>query len=75
MCCNDDILWTGFGYGDADIFISNKCNENRDSYSSLGCDYDAPQGYAYGSEEAKSYLAGSHKFKVTEIEVYKINFN
>ena len=26
--------------------------------------------YAFGSKEAKSFLAGSHKFCTTEIEVY-----
>ncbi len=39
-------------------------------YSNLGCSYKHPQ-YAYETNEAKSFLAGSHKFQLDEIEVYQ----
>ena len=38
--------------------------------SNLGSSYKHPQ-YAYGSNEAKSFLAGSEDFQVSEIEVYQ----
>ena len=41
-----------------------------DSFSNLGWTYKHPQ-YAYGTNEAKSFLAGSHKFQLDEIEVYQ----
>ena len=56
-----------FGYG-IDIQINFNSNENI-SYSNLGSVYRHPK-YAFGSNEAKSFLAGSHEFKLSEIEVY-----
>ena len=58
-------------YGDDDLCIDNDCNVNTKSYSNLGHSYES-NGYAYKSKEARSYLAGSYKFKVLEIEVFKI---
>jgi hypothetical protein len=40
-----------------------------DSHSNLSHTYSHPQ-YAYGTDEANSFLAGSHKFQLDEIEVY-----
>jgi BTB/POZ domain-containing protein KCTD9 len=40
------------------------------SYSNLGVRYELPAGIVYGSNEAKSYLAGSYKFKLKELEVF-----
>jgi len=59
-----------FGKGEkfSDIFITDNSN-TRLSYSNLGSSYIHPD-YAKGSNEAKSFLAGSTKFKVLEIEVY-----
>ena len=37
--------------------------------SNLGHSYTHPN-YAYGSNESKSYLAGSYNFQVSEIEVF-----
>ena len=47
-------------------------NANTRSQSNLGFCYKHPQ-YAYGSNEAKSFLAGSENFQVSEIEVYQNN--
>jgi hypothetical protein len=60
-----------FGYGPV-IRIHNNSNMNTNSWSNLGVTgsvYKHPE-YAENSAEAKSFLAGSEKFKVLEIEVY-----
>ncbi|KAM3144304.1 hypothetical protein pb186bvf_003468 [Paramecium bursaria] len=49
-----------------DIIISDKCNENALSQSDLGKNYKLPQGF--NMEMGKTYLAGSHKYTVEEIE-------
>ena len=58
--------------GGHDLYISNDCNSNTKSYSDLGDSYEAPDGFKYQSGQARSYLAGSLNFSVSEIEVYKI---
>ena len=57
-----------FGMG-IDLLICNNSNTRNESFSELGHSYKHPS-YAFGSKEAKSFLAGSHKFCTTEIEVY-----
>ncbi|EFC36767.1 predicted protein [Naegleria gruberi] len=57
----------------ADIQIESDCNLNYRSRSNLGSYYELPKGYQKGSNEANNYLAGSYYFKVSEIEVFKIN--
>jgi vacuolar-type H+-ATPase subunit H len=52
-----------------DLHIADKSNTNTYSCSNLGESYAHPD-YAYGSKEAKSFLAGSYNFQVLEIEVY-----
>jgi hypothetical protein len=41
-----------------------------ESYSNLGSSYKHPK-YAQGTNEAQSFLAGSHRFRLDEIEVYQ----
>ncbi len=41
-----------------------------DSSSDLGLTYKNPQS-AYGTNEAKSFLAGSFRFQLDEFEVYE----
>jgi hypothetical protein len=53
-----------------DIFIANNSNTAMNSYSKLGYSYSHPQ-YAQGANEAKTFMAGSHKFQLDEIEVYQ----
>ena len=50
--------------------IADQSNINATSSSNLGLSYIHPN-FNYRSDEVKSFLAGSHKFKVSEIEVYK----
>jgi 2'-5' RNA ligase len=52
-----------------DIRIFNNANTTMDSHSDLGSSYIHPQ-YEFGTNEACTFLAGSHKFKLNEIEVY-----
>ena len=53
-------------FGGHDIRIYN----NGASCSDLGDCYSHPQ-YAEGTYEAKTFLAGSNKFQLAEIEVYQ----
>lgn len=57
-----------------DLCIFNDCNNNNESYSNLGGTYELPEGIVYGTQEARSYLAGSFEFKVCEIEVFRVTF-
>ena len=50
-------------FGD-DIVIQNEADQYHDRYSNLGFAYQLPDDMEYASEEAKSFLAGSYKFKV-----------
>ncbi len=64
--CRDDY---GPIFGHDNITIEGQSNQNEKSWSDLGDTYKHPN-YAYKSNEAQSFLAGSYKFKVSEIEVY-----
>ena len=64
-----------FSFGSSpDIGIYNQSNSNKQSYSNFGYTYKLCDGLKVGSDEANSYLAGEHKFKVTEVEVYDVKF-
>ena len=52
-----------------DIFISNNPNKNFSSCSQLGKNYKHPE-YAFESNEANCFLAGSSRFQVSEIEIF-----
>ena len=58
--------------GGHDIYVSDQANSNSLSYSNLGYNYKHPL-YSYNTNEAKSFLAGSYNFQVSEIEVYARN--
>jgi hypothetical protein len=53
-----------------DICIANNANTTMGSYSNLGCTYRHPQ-YRCGSNEVQTFLAGSFKFQLDEIEVFQ----
>jgi hypothetical protein len=55
--------------GGHDLNIADNGNKNTNSSSNLGHSYSHPD-YAYGSNEASSFLAGSSNFQVSEIEVF-----
>ena len=62
-----------FGGSRADLFICSHSNAIDLSYSDLGKSYTHPQ-YACDSDKAKSFLAGSSKFRTTEVEVFTKGF-
>lgn len=59
--------------GSFDIKIVDSCNSNAENYSNFGSTYKPPEGLAYLSEGARSYLGGSYKFVVEDYEVYSVN--
>jgi hypothetical protein len=59
----------GPSFGEYDLEIVNNSNTNSYSNSKVGNSYTKPD-CAKRSNEVKSFLAGSHKFQVSEIEVY-----
>jgi hypothetical protein len=54
-----------------DLAIYDCSNLNTFSYSNLGLIYTHPE-YPYGSNKAKTILAGSQRFQVQEIEVFQM---
>jgi len=66
ICCDSEFGPT-FG---GDIVIENNANTTIDSFSKLGFSYRHPQ-YEEGTNEAKTFLAGSFNFQLDEIEVYQ----
>jgi len=58
--------------GGHDFSIVDNCNTSNANYSNFGHSYSTPAGSDYGSEGAKSYLAGAYNFLVSEIEVYQV---
>ncbi len=53
-----------------DIRIANNANTRMNSLSSLCFTYSQPQ-YAFETDEAETFLAGSNPFQLDEIEVYE----
>ncbi len=56
-------------FGRRDLVLWEHSNINTNSYSDLGSSYKHPK-YPLGSAEAMSFLAGTHQFKTSEIEMY-----
>jgi len=47
--------------GGPDLYIVNNCDREM-SEANIGHTYQTPNGMKYGSEHAKTYLAGAIKF-------------
>ncbi len=65
-------IWCASSFGPSfagDICIVSNSNTTI-SYSNLGFSYKHPQ-YAWGTNEAQKFLAGSQFFQLDEIEVYQ----
>jgi hypothetical protein len=58
-----------FGCIGHDICIYNSAHTTSGCFSNLGHSYEHPQ-FAYGTDEARIFLAGSEYFQLDEIEVY-----
>ena len=70
ICC-DSSYGPTFG---CDIIIAANSNTNEKSFTDLGSCYTHPQ-YEKGTDEIYCFLAGSHAFKVSNIEVYARSYN
>jgi hypothetical protein len=62
--CDSDV---GPCFGDGEVEISDNCNANTDSYTSLGYSYINDTGL-----DGDSVFTGSGDFTVKEIEVFEI---
>jgi len=58
--------------GGHDLAIGSDCNVKDAASSSLGYTYRSP--FAYKSPQSRAFLGGAPRFRVSEIEVYKILF-
>ena len=58
--------------GGHDLALFGNCNTENTSYSNLGHTYTPPNGITYGTEDAKSYFAGSYNFMVEEVEIFSL---
>ena len=56
--------------GGHDIHIANNANPTMIRYSKLCFSYKHPQ-YEFETNEADTFLAGSNKFQLADIEVYE----
>ncbi len=66
----DDKVLSAFGL---DILIYDGAHNRSDNSSYLGYSYKLPsERMKIGSKTANSYLAGSHEFKVRELEVFEV---
>ena len=63
-----------FGHNLADLHIDFEANHNYRNHSNLGDQYEAPDGMKYRSDAARSYLAGTFYFKVSDLEIFRLNF-
>ena len=57
-------------FGPDDLVIYSSEHSQDKNYTKLGKYYELPPGIEEGSDQAKSYLAGSYKFKMKELEVF-----
>jgi hypothetical protein len=62
-----------FGDSNGDLCIASDANTNTNSHAELCRSFNHPK-YIHGTDEAQSFLAGSFRFKVDEIEVYERYF-
>ncbi|TNV81686.1 hypothetical protein FGO68_gene17685 [Halteria grandinella] len=67
-----------FAFGWGDFGVQENCDVREDSWSNYGCTkwtkytYKLPRHLNEDSDLAYKYLAGAHKFRVQEIEVYEV---
>jgi len=47
-------------FGDNDLFIGDRSNFMQGNYTNFGSSNELPDGFTYGEENTKSYLAGSY---------------
>ncbi len=42
--------------------------------SNFGKTYKLPEGIHFDTDQSRNYLAGSHKYRVKEVEAFKVIF-
>ena len=70
------IFGGGVGFAsESDIFISDGCDKNKSSFSNLGESYSiGVRGMHYATDVSRKYLAGSDRFSVKELEIFRVIF-
>ena len=61
-----------FGSGH-DLEIGNDAGSNTASFANFGSSYQPPPGYTYRQNNIQSLLAGSFRFRPSEVEVLYLN--
>ena len=62
---------SGWLFGFSDFAIHEDCLNNKNSFAEIGHDgYERPNSDI--CPDAKTFLAGSYKFQVSELEVYQV---
>jgi hypothetical protein len=59
--------------GGHDLEIGNDAVSNTASFANFGSSYQSPPGYTYKQNNAQSLLAGSYRFRPSEVEVLYLN--
>lgn len=54
--------------------ISSNCDKNSESISNLENVFELTEGKEHYINESFSYLSGSRKFRVIEIEIYEVKW-
>lgn len=58
-------------FGEGDLYIGNHIDGSAVSFSDLGHAYKLPnESFVLGSEEARTFFAGSYKFVPDNVEVF-----
>jgi hypothetical protein len=60
-------------FGLNDIVLSNNCNANNESRSNIGDSFNSGGIFTHNSQESMTYMTGSSKFKVDEVEIFRVN--
>ena len=68
-------IFSSYSYGPTfggghDINIKSYAHSSTNSYTNFGYTYRPPSGYGYGQYKTRALLAGSYKFRPSEIEVF-----
>ena len=69
-----------FAFGWGDFGVKENCDQHYENWSNYGVtkftkhSFALPLSVEPDTNKAYTYLAGAHRFKVSEIEVYRVNF-
>ncbi len=66
----------GYGptFGDNhDIYIDGDFSMNTKNWAGIGKSYELPAGISWNTDEQRTYLAGTEKFQVLDIETYALS--